>query len=178
MAKKQSSKMHEEVLGSMNKVWLAGLGALSVAEEEGGKMFSRLVDKGETFEAIGKDGYAKLKEAVNATADKAKASAGTTRGKVEETVDRQVTAALSRLGVPSRKEIAALTKKVEQLTKAVEALRGGAAAPGSKPAKGTSTRKTASAKRATPVEKTTTAKKTPPAKKATPRRAATKKTTS
>jgi len=48
MATKKSSPKHD--LGeSAQKVWLAGLGALSIAEREGSKVFRSLVDLGEEY---------------------------------------------------------------------------------------------------------------------------------
>ena len=35
------------------QIWLAGLGAFALAEEEGGKLFRSLVHKGETLEQKG-----------------------------------------------------------------------------------------------------------------------------
>ena len=50
---KKSSRT-AEVRESAQKIWLAGLGALSVAETEGTKLFKDLVKKGEGFEKRGK----------------------------------------------------------------------------------------------------------------------------
>ena len=50
MVTKKEKAMEKEIRETTHKVWLAGLGALSVAEEEGTKLFSNLVDKGRKFE--------------------------------------------------------------------------------------------------------------------------------
>ncbi|HEX4955326.1 MAG TPA: phasin family protein [Thermoanaerobaculia bacterium] len=114
MAKtKQSTEwaLPEDLRDSAHKIWLAGLGALATAEEEGGKIFKKLVEKGEGMEARGKD-----------VVENAKAKVGNVWEEVETKIDEKVTAALHRLGVPSRDEISKLTKKVEDLSKKIEAL--------------------------------------------------------
>ena len=108
----QEKKIQNEVKDSAHRIWLAGLGALAAAEEEGSKLFSRLVERGKGFEADGKEQFAKAKK----KAEKAYED-------VSETVDEKVTAALHRMGVPTRDEIKRLTKKVEELTAKVEQLK-------------------------------------------------------
>ena len=46
-----AEQMAEKVKESANQIWLAGLGAYSKAEEEGGKLFDSLVQDGEKLEA-------------------------------------------------------------------------------------------------------------------------------
>jgi poly(hydroxyalkanoate) granule-associated protein len=108
----EEKKIQDEVKDSAHRIWLAGLGALAAAEEEGSKLFSRLVERGKGFEADGKEQFAKAKK----KAEKAYED-------VSETVDEKVTAALHRMGVPTRDEIKHLTKKVEELTAKVEQLK-------------------------------------------------------
>lgn len=110
-------KIQDEVKDSAHRIWLAGLGALAAAEEEGSKLFSRLVERGKGFEADGKEQFAKAKKKAEKVYED-----------VTETVDDKVTAALHRLGVPTREEIKRLTKKVEELTAKVEQLKPKAAA--------------------------------------------------
>ncbi len=116
-----------DVKDSANKIWLAGLGALAAAEEEGSKLFKNLVERGESLENRGRERYVEVKDTVKDTVDnatdEAKQRVGGTWDKVEERVDDAVTAALGRLGVPSRDEIATLTRRVEELTAVVEQLK-------------------------------------------------------
>ena len=124
MAKKKTEKSFQaEVLESAHKIWLAGLGALAVAEQEGTKAFKTLVDKGEEFEAKGIESMRKVAGDVSDMTDKAKASVEAAMDKAGGTFDGKVADALKRLGVPSRSEIAQLTKRVEDLTASVEKLR-------------------------------------------------------
>jgi poly(hydroxyalkanoate) granule-associated protein len=111
--------VQEELKESVHRIWLAGLGALATAEEEGGKIFSRLVERGRDVESKGKVEVDKLKS--DAERFKAKAeSAFETWG---DKFDEKLTATLRRLGVPTREEIRNLTQKVEELNAKIEQLK-------------------------------------------------------
>lgn len=130
-----------DVRESAHKIWLAGLGALAVAEEEGSKLFKTLVEQGERFEAEGKQ---KLKEAkkdaeqasgrakkvAEETADRARRAAEGAWEQIGGAFDDKLAKALHRIGVPTREEINALSRRIEELTRAVERARG---KQGSKP---------------------------------------------
>lgn len=127
MVKQKPAELPKELKDSVNKVWLAGLGALAMAEEEGSKLFKSLVKKGEEYEVkgkaeIGKE-LGKLKEIVVEVRGKAGKALEEVSGKVGDKLDDQVSAALARLGVPSKDEIATLTARVEELTTLVEKLK-------------------------------------------------------
>ena len=91
------------------KIWLAGLGALAVAEEEGGKLFSTLVAKGKKS-----SDWADLPER---TVTGARTKLRTTASRLEEGLDEKVQTVLQRIGVPTRDEIVTLSRRVEALTK-------------------------------------------------------------
>lgn len=122
MAKK-SAKTQDEIRESVQKIWLAGLGALAATEEEGTKIFNNLVEKGASYEARGKKEAAKARKKVESTVGKAESS----WEKLGEAFDEKVSAAIKRLGVPSRDEITTLTKRVEELTLKVDQLKTGPA---------------------------------------------------
>lgn len=119
----EDKKVQEELKESVHKIFLAGLGAMAMAEEEGSKFFKNLVEKGEGYETRGKKRWDGVKEQVEEARTKAKGRAESTFEKVEDTFDDAVARATRRLGIPSRDEIAMLTKRVEELTKVVEDLR-------------------------------------------------------
>ncbi len=112
-----------ELKDNAHKIWLAGLGALQAAEEEGSKMFKNLMERGQEFESRGREHYEGVKDQVGNAAEDAKDRAGTTWEKVGSGIDEAVASALGRLGVPSRDEIATLTLRVEELTAVVEKLK-------------------------------------------------------
>lgn len=124
-----------ELKDNAHKIWLAGLGALQAAEEEGSKLFKNLVERGETFETRGRKRYTEVKDQVEDVTEKAKDRAENTWEKVESRIDDAVTSALGRLGVPSRDEIATLTQRVEELTVVVEKLKPAKKAPAKATAK-------------------------------------------
>jgi len=123
MSKTASSNLQQELRESARKIWLAGLGALATAEDQGTRVFQTLVEKGEDFEARSEKQFSKVKSRVKSATDKAEAQ----WNKVESLVDEKVTAAVQRLGIPSRDEVRTLTRRVEELTKKVEALKPKAA---------------------------------------------------
>lgn len=113
MATKKKPSVPDEFRKSAHRIWLAGLGALSAAEEEGSKLFGMLVERGERYEAKGRS-----------KARQARAKASGTWEKIEAGFDEKVASALKRVGVPSRKEIEDLIDRVDRLTQAVEKQAG------------------------------------------------------
>ncbi len=120
VAKKKSKQLQNELMGSAHRVWLAGLGAMAMAEEESNKLFKALVERGETVEVRGKETVEKAKGTVTGMKTVAESYWET----FERTLDDQVTSIIHRVGVPTKSEIEELTKKVEQLTASIEKLRG------------------------------------------------------
>jgi len=118
MAKKKAAK--GDLSESVHRIWLAGLGALATAEEEGGKLFTSLVSKGRKYESAIKKPVDQAATRVKGTVKDVRGRASRTMKKIEQALDEQVEAALHRVGVPTRKEIAQLTRKVQRLTDAVE----------------------------------------------------------
>ncbi len=112
-----------DVQDRAHQVWLAGLGALASAGDEGSKLFTNLVEKGEKVEKQGFDQVDKVKTKMDDTGTKVRGRAEEAWGKVESSMDRVVGGTLQRMGVPSRQEIATLTRRVEELTEAVARLQ-------------------------------------------------------
>ncbi len=104
---------------SAHDVWLAGLGALSLAEEEGGKLFRALVKRGAGLETRNAERIEKLVKRVKPVREDAVEALH----RVGVGVDSSLAGVLHRLGVPTRKEIAGLTKRVEELTHSLERRR-------------------------------------------------------
>lgn len=115
----QEKNVQDEIKDSVHRIWLAGLGALAAAEEEGSKLFSRLVERGRDVEQKGKVEVEKVKTEV----EKMKTKAESTFESWGEKFDEKLTAALHRLGVPTRDEIRNLTRRVEELNAKVEQLK-------------------------------------------------------
>jgi poly(hydroxyalkanoate) granule-associated protein len=111
-----TKNLQDELKESAHRIWLAGLGALASAGEEGTKMFDRLVDRGRDYETRGREEAKKQFEGAKSTTDELW---NTWSGKLDEAV----TNALHRMGVPSREEIRTLTQRVEELNAKVEMLK-------------------------------------------------------
>lgn len=101
----------ETLQGSVEQVWLAGLGALALTEEEGSKFFHSLVKKGEVVE---KKSKARLDDVVDA----ARKVPATTISTIERRTDQTFQQVMKRLGIPTRKDIDLLTRRIEKLTAA------------------------------------------------------------
>jgi poly(hydroxyalkanoate) granule-associated protein len=98
---------------SVEQVWLAGLGALALTEEEGSKLFKTLVKRGEGFERTAKK---QLQKAV-ATA---KEAPGTALTRIEQGLDDTISGVLDRVGMPTKREINGLARRVEGLSNTIE----------------------------------------------------------
>ncbi len=110
------------VKDSAQQIWLAGLGAFAKAQEEGGKVFEALVKEGETIQARTR----KL------TDEKIAVVAGKAAGtwdRLEQVFEDRVARALGSLGVPSKKDIDKLSKRVVELTAVVQGLTEAKPAP-------------------------------------------------
>ena len=125
---------------SVEQVWLAGLGALATAEDEGTKLFHTLVKRGEGFE---KESRQRLRRAMTRSRARIDEVRDATLGRVEAGFDDGVDAVLGRFGVPTRRDMNRLTKRVETLTVAVQKSR-------------------APARRRTPTRKAPSVKEVPP----------------
>ena len=113
---KKKNRMKE----SAQAIWLAGLGALATAGEESNRIFVRMVKRGEQVDKAGRGQVKKIAARAGEMRDDATMAIGK---RVRVPLDKGVTTALHRIGVPTRGEILALTKRVEALTRAVEKQR-------------------------------------------------------
>ena len=154
--KKSNAQLSSTVKDSAQQIWLAGLGAFSKAQEEGGKVFEALVKEGLTIQrktqAAAEEKITEATSRVTSMANDIGSRAQGQWDKLENIFEDRVAKALSKLGVPSARDLQALTARVDALSK------------GPKPA----ATKTAAAK---PSAKSAAAKKAP-AKKAAPAKAA------
>lgn len=116
---KKAKQVQAEMTESAYKMWLAGLGAFAVAQETGTQLFSDLIKRGREVEAQSKVKAPDMTVSLRGATDRAKGAMDTlTKG-----MDQRVTAALHRIGVPTRDEIATLGRRVELLTASVEKLK-------------------------------------------------------
>lgn len=100
---------------SAQQIWLAGLGAFAKAQEEGNKVFDALVKEGESIQS-------KTRQLTDAKIAQVAGKAAGTWDRLEQVFEDRVARALGSLGVPSRKDIDKLTKRVAELTAVVQEL--------------------------------------------------------
>jgi poly(hydroxyalkanoate) granule-associated protein len=101
---------------SSRQVWLAGLGALAKAQDEGSEALERLVQRGHEIER-------RLQQ--EAAARAAQPRKGAPRGveKLGRVFEQRVAEAVDRLGLRPAVDVRALEARVETLAAQVEALR-------------------------------------------------------
>ena len=111
------NQLAQTVKDSAQQIWLAGLGAFAKAQEEGNKVFDALVKEGETIQ----------KKTRKAADEKIAVVAGKAVGtwdRLEQVFEDRVARSLSSLGVPTKKDIEALSRRVAELTEVVQNLEG------------------------------------------------------
>ena len=165
-AKKSSPQLSSAVKDSAQQIWLAGLGAFSKAQEEGSKVFDALVKEGMSIQRKTQSAAEeKITEATSRMSDMAndiQSKAGNRWDKLENIFEERVAKALSKLGVPSAKEVNALAARVDHVEKTMMKMHGPAAAApsGAQPAAKSATKTAAkSAVKAAATPKTPTAAK-------------------
>jgi poly(hydroxyalkanoate) granule-associated protein len=155
-------KLQDELFESTRRIWLAGLGTLSVVEEESTEIFDQLIKKGRLVEEKGRQRMSKTKAEIESGTEELSEE-------LAEKLDRQVSGVLQKLGVPSRAQVQDLTQRVEQLSEQVDRLAP--AQPVKKSSKGAGTTKTtkpaAETKQTAATTKQTAAKTKPTAAKTT-----------
>jgi len=111
----QNNQLSEKIKESARQIWLAGLGAYNKAEEDTGKIFERLVKEGEELENMTRGAVEKRFKAVEEHVGDVREKASGTFGKLENVFDQRVSAALSRLGIPTQKQLEDLQNRVAEL---------------------------------------------------------------
>ena len=120
----KKANVAENIMGSANEIWLAGLGAFAKAQQEGVKIFNKLVDEGKGVEKIIKKNSQTATKEVKSTVDKVKGKATQSWDKLENIFETRVEKTLKKLDIPSSEEISALLDKVEALASEVSKLTG------------------------------------------------------
>lgn len=110
---KEKSEVFQSLADSINKVWKAGLGALSEAEKQGDQLVQTLVEKGKHYEDL----VPAAEDAVKDSLSAAKEQAARGVANIEAAIDRQIDRAIQRAGLAKQEEIDALKKEVARLKK-------------------------------------------------------------
>jgi poly(hydroxyalkanoate) granule-associated protein len=115
----EDSQLSATIRESAQQIWLAGLGAFAKAQQEGNKVFDALVRQGESIQQ-------KTRKVAEGKVTEMAAKATGTWDKLEQVFENRVARALHSLGVPTRVDVAALTKRVAELKAAVDKLNAAA----------------------------------------------------
>lgn len=122
---------------SAQQVWLAGMGALSKAQGRGGKFFETLVKEGLNLQKktqnIAEEKISEVTGRMSAMAGTVTAKAGENWDRLESIFEARTAKAMNKLGVPTAKDLDALTQRVDELAVAVAKL-GRVGKPAAKPA--------------------------------------------
>ncbi len=131
------------VKDSAQQIWLAGLGAFSKAQAEGGKVFDALVKEGTSLQrktqSVAEEKLGEVTSRMTGMASEVQAKAGQHWDKLETIFEERTAKALGKLGVPAAKEVDALVARIDALTAQVAKLskaapvKAAAAKPAAKP---------------------------------------------
>jgi len=164
---------------SAQQIWLAGLGAFSKAQEEGGKVFDTLVKEGLSIQRKTQSvAEERINEATSRMSDMANGISTKAAGqwdKLENIFEERVAKALNKLGVPSAKDVDALIARIDELNRHVQQLSGKGKAPAKAAAKAPAKAAPAKKAAAKPVVKAAAKPATKAAAKAPARKAAARK---
>mgnify|MGYP000421585908 CR=1 FL=1 len=120
MSKLSESKLNaatQTTMDSARQMWMAGLGAFVKTGQEGGRLFSTLVEEGEKFQD---KVSTKTTHQVNDTVDNVMNRASGQWDKLEAILEDRVIKVLDKLGVPTKDDVAELIEKIDNLQAAVD----------------------------------------------------------
>ncbi|MCE2656963.1 MAG: phasin family protein [Rubrivivax sp.] len=126
-----SKHLAANVRDSAQQIWLAGMGAFSRAQAEGGKVFETLIKEGmhlqRKTQGLAEDKIHEVTGKVSSMAGDVQAKAGQQWDKLETIFEQRTAKAMAKLGVPTAQDIETLIKRVDELAAAVARLSGEAA---------------------------------------------------
>jgi poly(hydroxyalkanoate) granule-associated protein len=130
------SELAGTVRDSAQQIWLAGLGAFSKAQAEGGKVFDALVKEGVSLQrktqSAAEERISDVTTKMSTMAGDVSAKAGQQWDKLESIFEERTARAMNKLGVPTNKDLDALAARVDALTAALKGRVKAAAKPAAK----------------------------------------------
>jgi poly(hydroxyalkanoate) granule-associated protein len=125
-ARKPETDTQAQLVKMLHQVWLAGLGAVSRAQQGAPKLLEELVDEGANVYADTKQAAEKalggVQETLNARMGKVRSEAADAFENLENIFRARVHSALTQLGVPSAGELQSLSKRVDTLNANIDRL--------------------------------------------------------
>jgi poly(hydroxyalkanoate) granule-associated protein len=118
----------QSIKESAQQIWLAGMGAFAKAQAEGTQAFDKLIKDGinlqKKTQGAAEEKISEVTGKMSAMAGEVTAKAGQHWDKLESIFEARTAKAMSRLGVPSAKDLAALSDRVEKLAAELARLSG------------------------------------------------------
>jgi poly(hydroxyalkanoate) granule-associated protein len=119
------------VMDSAQQIWLAGLGALSRTQQEGGKFFDALVEEGvriqEKTHAYTQEQVKQARDQATPWMEQARKRTNAAMGKIEQAFDERIARAAKRMQMPNHADVQELSARIDALTREVRATRATAA---------------------------------------------------
>jgi len=127
MAAKQSasgaglfdSALADSIKASAKEIWLAGMGAFAKAQAEGKQVFEALVKEGNSLQkktqGVAEEKFGEVTSKMTSMADEVTTKANQHWDKLESIFEERTAKALKKLGVPTAKDVQALTERVDAL---------------------------------------------------------------
>jgi poly(hydroxyalkanoate) granule-associated protein len=129
--------LNDTMKESAQQIWLAGIGAFSKAQQEGGKAFETLVKTGIDIQRKTQEtAEAKLHEAtqkMTGIAAELNQKATGQWDKLETIFEDRVAKALQRMGSPSAEQLSTLMQRIESLEQQIKEMRASSAPDGHTP---------------------------------------------
>ena len=120
------SQLAASVKDSAQQIWLAGMVAFAKAQAEGGKVFDALVKEGVSLQrktqSVAEEKLGDVTGKMSSMASEVSSKAGASWDKLENIFEERTAKALGKLGVPTAKDVADLSARVEALSAAVARL--------------------------------------------------------
>ena len=136
--KKKSAELPRAIKDSAQQIWLAGLGAFAKAQEEGSKVFETLVKEGMSMQrktqTVAEEKITEATSRVTHMANDIGSRAAGQWDKLESIFEDRVAKALSRLGVPTSRDLEALNARIDALAQSVGKAPAAAKPAAKKPA--------------------------------------------
>jgi len=122
----QGSPLAQTVKDSASQIWLAGLGAFAKAQGGSSKVFDALIQEGVILQrktqAVAEVSLGEMADRMRAMAGEVGQRANSQWDKLESIFEQRTERAMLKLGVPSAKDLATLSARVDALAEALSKL--------------------------------------------------------
>jgi poly(hydroxyalkanoate) granule-associated protein len=109
----------QSIKDSAQQIWLAGMGAFAKAQAEGTQAFEKLIKDGISLQkktqGMAEEKISEVTGKMTAMAGEVTAKAGQHWDKLESIFEQRTAKAMTRLGVPTAKDLAALNERLDRL---------------------------------------------------------------